>query len=62
MILNGFVKTVDYGLALLSAHSHNKISNNEAQNEYEEMATWCFIPWILRNRHWRDSLIPFIAF
>ena len=37
---------MDHGLALLT---HNKISNNEAQNEYEEMATRCFTPWIRRN-------------
>ena len=45
-----------------SERTNNKILNNEAQNEYEEMATWCFTPWIPRNLHWRDSLIPFIAF
>ena len=45
-----------------SLRTPNKILNIEAQNEYEEMATRCFTPWILRNLHWRDSLIPFIAF
>ena len=32
-----------------SQRTHNKILNNEAQNEYEEMATRCFTPWIRRN-------------
>ena len=45
-----------------SVRSHNKVLNNEAQNEEEQMTTWCLTPWIPRNPYWRDSLFPFIAF